>query len=283
MSNTVKGSKRLNSANTNVNSLDFYIEQKIKSTVNTAEAVTINAADAQGNASTGGRASATPLVTQTDGYNNALPTTQIFGLPVYRPQAGKAAIIMEPQPGDKAIAITMKRDSSGLEVGKNDAVRPATFRSYDQADSFLINGFLGEAPEIWLMLDPATGKIELSTKAANLEITCRDSGDILVKTGAGNVDIEATGTATIKCPEIIFDGNVRVTGNHTVEGKSHGPGGGAAVFSSGIVNESGGFANTGGISNTGGNTTSNDVTVETHTHKGVQTGGGNTGSPNEGT
>ena len=262
---TVKGSRRLNSANTPVNAIAFLVEQEIKRQVNTAEIMAINSADAQGKTSPGGRAKATPLIAQTDGWGNSLPTTAIPNLPFYRPQAGKAAIIMEPQPGDKAIAVFTKRDSSALAVGKNEAAPPATHRAFDQADGFLINGILGVEPEIWLRLDPASGEISLSTKAANLEITCRESGDIDIKTGAGKFNIEATAESTIKAPSIILDGNVRITGTLTVDNGSGGQN-----------RMTGGFINTGGV------VSSNGVTLETHTHTGVQPGGGSTGSPNGG-
>jgi phage baseplate assembly protein gpV len=279
----VKGTKKLTTANTPTNAASFLIEQAINAKVSTAEVVSIDGADQAGTDGPAGYAAATPLVCPVDGFNEALPPTSIPKMPFFRPQAGKAAIVMDPQPGDKAILVAMKRDSSGVASGKGDPVQPGSFRTFDQADGYLINGFLGEAPEIWLHLNPVSGDISLSTKAAHVEISCRESGDIEIKTAAGSIVITATDTVTVKAPGIILDGDVRITGNLTVEGKSHGRGGGPAVFSNGIVNESGGFANTGGINNTGGATTSNNVTVETHTHTGVQPGGGDTGSPNEGT
>lgn len=260
----VKGTKRATTANTELNAMSAFIETKIRDGVNTSDLVTIGAADDQGNTSTGGYAAATPIVAQTDGFNNAIPTTEIPKLPVWRPQAGKAAILMKPQPGDKAIAVFMKRDSSGIGVETKSSIPPGSFRNFDQADGVLINGVLGEAPEIWLLLDPETGKIELSTKAANLDIECREEGDILIKTGSGDITIQAGsgggGTITL-------DGQVVVTRNIIVQNK----------------NNEGQSQMTGGFSNTGGQITSNAITLETHLHKGVQTGSGDTGTPNTGT
>lgn len=259
----VRGTKKATTANTEINAIAAFIDTRIRDGVNTAELVSIGEADDQGTTSTGGRAAATPLVSQTDGFNNAIPTTEISGLPFWRPQAGKAAILMKPQPGDKAIAVFMKRDSSGVGVETSEAVPPKSFRNFDQADGVLINGVLGVAPEIWLLLDPETGKIELSTKAANLDITCRESGDILVKTGAGNITIQAgnggEGTITL-------DGQVVVTRNIIVQNK----------------NNEGQSQMTGGFNNTGGAITSNTVTLETHTHSGISRGDSNTNSPNGG-
>lgn len=261
---TVKGSKKTTSANTQVNAISFLVDQIIKDTVNTAEVVRIDSADSQSPDSTGGYGIVTPLVTQADGFDNALQATALPNMPIYRPQAGKAAIIMEPQPGDKGLAIFTKRDSSGVKTGQNDPTRPASFRNFDQADGFIINGFLGETPEIYLVLDPVSGDITLSTKSANVNISCRDSGDIDIKTGSGNINVTAgnggSGTITL-------DGRVEITRTLTVhnrdgEGPSH---------------MTGGFINTGGFVRT------NNVTVETHTHSGVESGSSNTNQPNVGT
>jgi phage baseplate assembly protein gpV len=259
----VRGTKKLTTANTLTNATSFLIEQAIRDTINTAEVVSIDGADQAGTDGPAGYAAATPLVCQTDAFDKTLPPSSLPKLPFFRPQAGKAAIVMDPQPGDKAILIAMKRDSSGVTTGKKEPVQPGSFRTFDQADGYLINGFLGEAPEIWLHLNPATGDISLSTKAANIDISCRESGDILVKTGSGNVTIQAgnggEGTITL-------DGQVVVTRTITVQNK----------------NDESASRFTGGFNNTGGQVTSNTIALDTHTHTGVQPGGGSTGSPNGG-
>jgi hypothetical protein len=231
---TVKGAQKLNTPNTPTNAMAFMVEQMIRQNVNTAEIVSINSADEQGKTSAGGRATATPLISQTDGWDKALPTTSIPGLPFYRPQAGKAAIIMEPQPGDKAIAIFTKRDSSALAVGKNEASPPASHRTFDQADGILINGVLGVEPETWLLLDPETGKISLSTKAASVEVSARESGDIEIKPGAGTFTMSATEDSTVDAPLVTFTGNVIIKGGLTVEGATNGAGG-VSITSSNTV------------------------------------------------
>jgi len=270
MTNAVKGTKRATTANSQVNALAALIESMIRNMVNTTEVVMIKSADDQGPQSQGGRASAIPLVSQTDGFNNALPVTEIFGLPFYRPQAGKAAILMRPQPGDKAVMVCAKRDSSGVDVGAKDAVPPGSYRIFDQADGFLVNGFLGQEPEIWLLLDPETGDIELSTKTAKIGITCRESGDIEVSTAAGMFTISGTLPSTIAAPLITLQGNVMITGGLTVAGPTMGAGGAPLKLQ-------------GGMENTSGNVKSNGVILESHTHGGVYSGSGNSGPPNTGT
>lgn len=208
MPTQVKGTRRDTTANTIVNAQTALIEAVINESVNTAEIMTINSADPQDTESTGGRAAATPLVAQTDGYGNAIPTTKISALPFYRPQAGKCAILMRPQPGDMALAVFTKRDTSGVDIGTKTTVAPGSFRNFDQSDGFLLNGFLGEPPETWLMLDPETGNISLSTKTANIEILIREEGDIAISTFKGNIVINAGEEGDGK---ITLNGDVEIT------------------------------------------------------------------------
>ena len=206
--NHVKGTKRLTSGNTPINGIALAVEQMIRDRVNTAEVVTIDSADQAATGGAAGYASATPLVCETDAYGGILRPASIPQMPFYRPQAGKAAIVMDPQPGDKAVAVFMKRDSSIVKTGAKDSVHPGSFRYFDQADGYLFNGFLGEEPEIWLHLNPVSGDISLSTKAANIDISCRESGDIDVKTRAGNINV------------ISESGNVSVSASNMVEIKA---------------------------------------------------------------
>jgi|GEM_PF-1345208 len=241
MNGDTKGTRKTNSANSQVNAISFFVEQTVRNMINTAEIVSVNSADQNSHGGPAGYAAATPLVCQTDGYNNILPTATLHRLPFLRPQAGKAAIIMDPQPGDKAVAVFAKRDSSGVATNTKEPVQPGSFRVFDQADGFLINGFLGDTPEIWLLLDPVSGNIELSTKAANVEISCREGGNIVIKTGSGNVTIEATQGVNITAPQVNVSGNMNVAGTLTADG----------------------------------------VNMNNHTHGGVQNGSGSTGQPNK--
>lgn len=258
-----KGRRALNSSGTLGNAVSFLTEQTIRRMVNTADIVRIDSADQPGSEGPTGRAAATPLVRMIDGRNCTLPQNRIERMRVFRPQAGKAAIIMDPQPGDKALAVFAKHDSTNVRTGENTEVHPGSFRNFDQADGFLLNGFQGETPEIWLKLDPVSGDISLSTKSANIDISCRESGDITVKTGSGNVTIQAGNDAS---GTITLDGKVVVT--RTLE----------------VLNRHGEKASafTGGFCNEGGTVTSNGVVLETHTHPGIVRGTADTDSPNKG-
>lgn len=260
---TVRGTKNIATGNSRTNAISALVDTKIRDTVNTAEIVIIASADPQTPDHESGTARATPAVTQTDGYGNALPSTSLPPLPVWRPQAGKAAILMTPQEGDKAVAVFMKRDSSGVNHLSGSPERPATFRAFDQADGVIFNGAHGAKPEIWLSLDPESGDISLSTKSADMDISCRESGDIHIKTGSGNITIQAgnggEGTITL-------DGAVEITRTLRVRNRDN----------EAPSSFRGGFDNTEGV------VRSNGITLETHTHGGVDRGNSNTDGPNRG-
>jgi len=77
-------------------------------------------------------------------------------------------------------------------------------------------------------------------------------------------DSEVTGDYTHE-GDYVLTGNVTINGNLTVNG--NGAGGGVTMQNTSITL-------------TGGDITADGVTLKTHTHGGVQTGGGNTGVPN---
>jgi hypothetical protein len=154
---TVKGFRKLSTNNSLPNALAFLADEKIRERVNVAEVVRIDRSDQPGTGNPAGYAHATPLVYQMDAFDEPVPQASIHHLPYLRPQAGKAALIMDPQPGDKAIAVFMNRDSSNVVTSTKDIVQPKTKRIYDLSDGYLINGFLGDTPEIWLEFSDPTG------------------------------------------------------------------------------------------------------------------------------
>lgn len=83
----------------------------------------------------------------------------------------------------------------------------------------------------------------------------------------GTLDVVATTKVQITSPLVTISGNLQVTGSITGTG-------GLAVSGGSGVSMNGNITHTGTI-------TSNSVNIgSTHTHSGVQTGGGNTGAPN---
>ena len=237
-------------ASSEYNALHFIITSIIKGLVNTAIPVRVDAIERPG---TGGGArylSATPLVKMRSAAGDALESVSIPKLRWFRLQHGKAAIVVDPKPGDIGLAVFAQQDVSALNGG-NEPVQPGSFRAYDMSDGFYIGGFFGPPPTTFVHIE--------------------DSGDIVI-TGPKNVTVNTTnatvnasGQTTINTPTTTITGDLTVVGHITGTG-------GMAI--------SGGS----GASVTGSMTVTDDVTaggisLMTHTHSGVQPGGGSTGQP----
>ena len=184
-----------------------------------------------------------PLVNIVGGGGDAIVQSEIFELPYLRIQGGKNAVIIDPQPGDVGLAVYAMRDVEAVKAAPGQAVNPASARSYDKGDGFYLGGFLNAAPERFLRITDEGVEIE---------------GVASIKAHGQDVTITAENTITLDAPLVKITGVFQQTGD-----KGSGP----SSFR-------------GGFTNTDGNITSNGVTLETHTHSGVETGSGNTGVPN---
>lgn len=103
---------------------------------------------------------------------------------------------------------------------------------------------------------------EVDTELALCRVSGIQTADVSatksIQATAPNVMVTASGKITLDTPEVVCT-NKLTTGSLEVKK---------------------GGAMKGNIAHSGGAFTSNGVQVDTHTHGGVQTGGGNTGKPN---
>lgn len=235
------------------NQLDFIIERKIREIMNTSALVRVDSCTSEGPSGPAGTVSATPLVSQVDGEGNALPMVPIPRMPHFRLQAGIAAIVLDPVPGDIGIASFLKADSSGVGPDSTEPQRPASWRFFDTADGVLAMSVSNKAPQVWIELRQDQTVTIHAPKGVTIET--EDSVTLQAK----SVDVNAAQAVNLNTPLVTVAGSIQQTGSMG--------GGGPSSFK-------------GGLSNEGGEISSNGVTLETHTHGGVQTGGGNTGAPN---
>lgn len=248
--NTVKDTRDTGAGNSDFNALAYMIDTRINQNVCTADIVKVlNVAD--------GYVDVLPLITQIDAFNNAVQPAPLYHLPYRRVQGGRAALIIDPVVGDIGIAVYTKRDSSGLTNEQSAPSKPASFRTFNQADGFYIGGFLNQIPDVYLELTQ-TGEAILSAPISVTVYTsdCEINSPICT-VNASDCEIN-TALMTINAAMTQINGPLNVTGGIS--------GGGGATM-------------TGGITNTGGTVTSNGITLETHTHSGVQSGGSSTGGP----
>lgn len=173
MSEEVRAVRRKSSTTkSTLNALDYIIDMSLHGKINTALPVVVTGVEASGVSGPAGYVDVKPLVTQTDGYNNAIAPSVIYHIPFFRLQAGSAALVLEPVVGDVGLAIFAQRDCSVLSSGNKEPVQPGSFRTYDQADGFYVGGFLNLAPQTYIELRQDN---EIHINAARVVVT----GDVI--------------------------------------------------------------------------------------------------------
>jgi len=195
-----------------------------------------------------------PLVNQIDGTGNAVPHAVVYKCPYFRLQGGANAIILDPQVGDIGLAAFADRDISSATATQAQA-NPGSRRMFSMADGLYIGGFLGQIPTQFVQFN--TSGIEIVSPTA-INMTAPD-----IKMSAQTVEIIATTSTTVTTPTFTVNGNTMLNGTLA---QGTGAAGGSATIQGPVT-----------VVN---NLTAQGTSVHTHTHGGVQTGGGNTGAPN---
>jgi hypothetical protein len=186
--NTVKGNVDPYSGNSVVNGLDKAIENALASKVHTAEVVRVTGVDAGGPSAPAGYVDVAPMVNGTDNFGGSIAGANLYRLPYLRVQGGKAALVIDPEPGDIGLAVFTKSDSTNVGQGAEAAVQPASMRSFDQGNGFYVSAFLNKPPETFVELNKE-GQVNIKGKA---DITIETAGKIILKGSA----IEISGPVT---------------------------------------------------------------------------------------
>jgi hypothetical protein len=266
------GQQDLNTGNNEFNIQQFLVKQAI-GRMNTATLVQIVAVHSPVGVVPVGFVDVLPFVNQLDGGNNAVPHGTVYGLPYARVQGGANAVIIDPQVGDIGVCIFAQADISAVKSSKA-AANPGSKRRFDMADGMYIGGALNAAPVRYLMIDDSGVTIEgvasVTIHGDNTTINAT-SATINADTLTANTTTTAINAtnATITATTTTVDGNLVVNGATSLNGP--------------LAQLSGGAG--GGATMQGPLTVTNDVTAQgkslaTHTHGGVQPGGGNTSGPN---
>lgn len=137
--NTVRGLMKPNTNSSDYNSLSFIIQQAIRGQVNTAIICKVVAVS-------DGYVDVLPMVSQIDGFGNAVEPTSLFKLPYMRYHGGVCAVKLDPVVGDIGLAVFAQKDCSNVKQGATEPVPPASFREMSMGNGFYIGGFLNQAP-----------------------------------------------------------------------------------------------------------------------------------------
>ena len=209
---------------------------------------------------------AQPLICQIDANGNALPSPKLVEIPHYRVQAGTGAFVVNPHVGDIGVFVCAKRDISNIKNGVSDPQTPASFRSFDLADSIMIATIHTGTASTYVYIDPDNGTIEIKAPAS---LTVNTQNAIVnaqqTTINGSTTTINASSQTSINSPETAISGHLTVLGGITVSG-----GGGSSM--------SGDFTLNGSMTATN-DVVANGISLNSHVHGGVQAGGSDTGTP----
>ena len=217
---TRTSNRKLNSGASEFNAISFLVEQAIKGMVNTAIPVRVDSCTKPGVGGAAGYGSATPLVMQRGADGKSLAPVSMPQLPYYRVQAGTAAVVLDPQPGDIGLAVFSQQDASNVKEGTSEPVQAGSFRCFDMSDGFFVSCHYGQTPTTYIHLDPETGEV---TVKAPTKITL-DAPTIELKGSLqmGNAAGSGTGDTMKITGNLDVTGSVKTDGNVTA-GHFYGP------------------------------------------------------------
>ncbi|MNB62550.1 hypothetical protein D3C81_47650 [compost metagenome] len=181
----------------------------------------------------------------------------LVDVPVIFPRGGGCTLTFPVKAGDECLLIFADRciDFWWQSGGAQKTVDP---RQHDLSDAFAIVGPQSQAHKI-SGISTSAAQLRTDDGAAFVEVA---AGHDITLTTPGKLTASAQGGTEITSPTIVLNGAVTINGSLS---QGMGPGGGSATMLGPV-------------------TVTNDVkaagiSVSTHKHGGVQTGGGSTGGP----
>lgn len=249
---TTQGLRDFSTNTSEYNRMRFFVESILREILNTSALVRVDSCTAPGSVGPAGSVSATPLVSQTDAQGNALPMASIPRLPFLRYQAGVAAVILDPVPGDQGVAVFLKQDSSTVGAGTAEPQRPGSTRSFSQSDGVFLPGVQNQAPTVWIELT----QDNTITIHAPAGVTVETEQTCIINAGQA-VNITAGTECNITAPVINLNGALNSRGQD---------GGNTTATFTGTLNAT-------------QDVTANSISLHNHTHTGVEPGSGSTGEP----
>lgn len=224
-----------------VNTLDFFVKDLISRVVSTSLPVVVTAVERTGTGAGAGYVRVRPLLQQRNNEQQGINGVDIPRIPYFRLQHGSCAVVCDPKVGDIGLAVVAKQDISNIN-GNNTPKVPASFRLFDESDSFYIGGFWGQAPSVFIHMEDegtinitAPQEVKIKTAKATIE--------------ADTMEVSASQSFTVTAPQISLNG---------------------AISGGGSSGENAEFS---------GDVKAKNISLTTHTHSGVQSGNSSTGQP----
>jgi hypothetical protein len=164
-----------------------FIVQQILGRANTATLVQVVAVTNAGGVSPVGFVDVHPLVNQITGAGAPQPHGTIYHIPYFRLQGGANAIILDPQVGDRGVAVFADHDISVVKATGAQA-NPGSRRRFDMADGMYLGGFLNGTPTQYIewstagitITSPIAVTINAPTAIVNAPTTTVNATDVLI-------------------------------------------------------------------------------------------------------
>ena len=181
-----------------------------------------------------------PMVEGFTGGGDVIQNSIIYGVPVWRLQRGNSAVKMKPVPMDIGLIAICDRDITSVKKSKSPAL-PGSNRNHSYSDAIYLGGVLNAEPSQYI-----------DFKDDGIDVV----SPLRVNINGQSVSITAEDQVSVSANAIILNGPV-------IQGE--GNRGGNATF--------------GGSVTASGDVVGSGISLSTHTHSGVQSGGSNTQGP----
>lgn len=190
------GQQQLTSAASAANVRRFEIQQLIGQ-VYTIEPVEVLESTSSGELAIAGSVVIRLLTNQVAGDGTSMPHGPIYEIPYIRIQGGTTAFIIDPQPGDRGVAMIARSDISAVKAARGQA-NPGSFRRFNLSDSIYLGGLLNAQPTQYVrasadgleLVSPTLVRIQAPTIELQGAVD-QSGGAVTVAT-----DITAQGTIT---------------------------------------------------------------------------------------
>lgn len=99
-----------------------------------------------------------PMTKQMTVSGRSVENPVIYNVPYFRYQGGKNAVIIDPEVGDRGVAVFSQRDISSVKRTRDDA-NCGSLRMHDLGDAMYFGGFMNDAPQQYVMMSDAGIKL----------------------------------------------------------------------------------------------------------------------------
>lgn len=219
-----------------------------------------------------------PTINMISDDEDPIPRPVILNVPLIFPVSRSGGITFNVDVGDPILLVYSMRGLDTWKRGTGTSVTPVDYRKMDGRDCIAIPG-----------LQPLSISVNNPSKRSNphdtkdtvmvagigtgneVEIRLKPSGQCIVN--APSSTVVNTPYAEVNAPNFKFNGNGIINGTLNVLG--------LLTYGAGIAGTGGSYGTVinGNIVQSSGVISSNGIVLDSHTHTGVQPGGGNTGGP----